>query len=291
MTLDGLHTGWHLTWRRAVRVLVIAVVVLASVGPVVYGVLLSVRPLSAIVNEPLSIIPAPSEVDLRSYSSALGSEASGGFGLSRFMGNSALVALLTVVLTTVFSVLGAYAATRLRFFGRRSVNILFISVYLFPGIVLAVPLFVLMSRIGLTGSLVGLLLIYVAQTTPVALYMLRNYFAAINVSIEEAAMIDGCGRMAIIRRIVLPLALPGITATGLYVFMIAWNEYLYALLFLVQDRPRWTVSLGLAQLTGAAVPAPVLMAGSVAITIPVVVGFFAAQRFFVSGLTSGAEKG
>ncbi len=291
MTLDGLHTGWQQAWRRALRVVEIAVIVLVSVGPVLYGVLLSVRPLSAIVNEPLSLVPAPSQIDLGSYSSALGTESSGGFGLARFMGNSALVALLTVVLTTIFSVLGAYAATRLSFFGKRSVNILFISVYLFPGIVLAVPLFVLMSRVGLTGSLVGLLLIYVAQTTPVALYMLRNYFSAISESVEEAAMIDGCGRLAIIRRIVLPLALPGIAATGLYVFMIAWNEYLYALLFLVQDRPRWTVSLGLAQLTEATVPAPVLMAGSVAITIPVVVGFFAAQRFFVSGLTSGAEKG
>jgi len=291
MTLDGVQTGWHRTWRQVLWVAVIALIILASVGPVIYGVLLSVRPLSAIVNEPLSIIPPPSQVDLSSYATALGNEESGGFGLVSFMRNSVVVALLTVVLTTVFSVLGAYAAARLNFFGKRSVNVLFISVYLFPGIVLAVPLFVLMSRIGLTGSLVGLLLIYVAQTTPVALYMLRNYFAAISVSVEEAAMIDGCGRLAIIWRIVLPLALPGITATGLYVFMIAWNEYLYALLFLVQDRPRWTVSLGLAQLTGATVPAPVLMAGSVAITIPVVAGFFAAQRFFVSGLTAGAEKG
>ena len=290
MILDGVHTGWHRHWRRAVKVLAIAVIVLASAGPVLYGILLSVRPLTAIVNEPLRIIPAPGEVDLSSYSSAMRSEDADGFGLGRFMANTAGVALLTVVLTTVFSVLGAYAATRLQFFGRRSVNVLFISVYLFPGIVLAVPLFVLMSRAGLTGSLFGLLLIYVAQTTPVAVYMLRNYFSAISVSIEEAAMIDGCGRLAIIRRIVLPLALPGIAATGLYVFMIAWNEYLYALLFLVQDRPRWTVSLGLAQLTEATVPPTILMAGSVAITIPVVVGFFAAQRFFVSGLTSGAEK-
>ncbi len=290
MILDGVHTGWHRTWRRTVKAFAIAIIVLASAGPVLYGVLLSVRPLTAIVNEPLSIIPAPSEIDLGSYASALRSEGAGGFGLGRFMANTAGVALMTVVLTTLFSVLGAYAATRLQFFGKRSVNVLFISVYLFPGIVLAVPLFVLMSRVGLTGSLLGLLLIYVAQTTPVALYMLRNYFSAISVSIEEAAMIDGCGRLAIIRRIVLPLALPGIAATGLYVFMIAWNEYLYALLFLVQDRPRWTVSLGLAQLTEATVPPTILMAGSVAITIPVVVGFFAAQRFFVSGLTSGAEK-
>jgi len=185
----------------------------------------------------------------------------------------------------------AYAAVRLQFFGRRAVNAMFLAVYLFPGIVLAVPLFVMMSRIGLTGSLFGLMLIYMAQTVPVALYMLRNYFAAVPESVEEAAMIDGCGRMKTITKIVIPMALPGIAATSLYVFMIAWNEYLFALLFLVQDRERWTAALGISQLTEFSVPATVLMAGSIAITVPVVVGFFAAQRLLISGLTSGAEKG
>ncbi len=104
-------------------------------------------------------------------------------------------------------------------------------------------------------------------------------------------MIDGCGRMKTITKIVIPMALPGIAATSLYVFMIAWNEYLFALLFLVQDRERWTAALGISQLTEFSVPATVLMAGSVAITVPVVVGFFAAQRLLISGLTSGAEKG
>lgn len=104
-------------------------------------------------------------------------------------------------------------------------------------------------------------------------------------------MIDGCNRFQVITRIVLPIAIPGIAATALYVFMIAWNEYLFALLFLVRDRQRWTAALGIAQFSDFNIPIPVLMAGSVVMTIPVVIGFFAAQRLLVSGLTAGADKG
>jgi len=278
-------------WLNLLKVMVIVVALFVSVGPLIYGFLLSIRPLSSVLNTPLDVIPSLDEVDFGSYPTALRDESDGGFGMARFMRNSFGVAAATVVLAIGSSVLGAYAAVRLQFFGRRAVNAMFLAVYLFPGIVLAVPLFVMMSRIGLTGSLFGLMLIYMAQTVPVALYMLRNYFAAVPESVEEAAMIDGCGRMKTITKIVIPMALPGIAATSLYVFMIAWNEYLFALLFLVQDRERWTAALGISQLTEFSVPATVLMAGSIAITVPVVVGFFAAQRLLISGLTSGAEKG
>ena len=131
--------------------------------------------------------------------------------------------------------------------GGRS-SALFLAVYLFPAIVLAIPLFVVFTRVGLRGSLVGLVLVYIAQTVPVSVYMLKNYFETIPVSLEEAAAIDGAGRLGIIRRVSLPLAAPSIMATGLYVFMIAWNEFLFALLFLVAEPDRWTVSLGLSQL-------------------------------------------
>ena len=273
------------------RLVAVTIILAFSVGPVLYGLLLSFRPLSTIVNEPLNLIPKPSEIDWSSYALAMGDEKAGGFGLTRFMVNSFVVSFATVAAVLLVSILGAYAATRLAFRGRSAVNVLFLSIYLFPGIVLAVPLFVMMSRIGMTGTLPGLVLIYVAQTVPVAIYMLRNYFGAISESIEEAAMVDGCGRMGLIRRIVLPLALPGIAATALYIFMIAWNEYLFALLFLVAQRDRWTVALGIARLTEATVPAPVLLAGSITITIPVLLAFFLAQKLLVSGLTAGAEKG
>ncbi|GAB3647707.1 carbohydrate ABC transporter permease [Glycomyces tarimensis] len=265
---------------------VIAAAVLVSVGPLLYAFLLSVQPYTSIIAEPLSLLPSSDEASLDAYPTALGE-----FGIGANMWTSLRVSLAAAALAIVCSVLGAYAAVRLRFFGRGPVNAAFLGVYLLPGIVLAVPLFVGLSRVGLTGTLVGLVLVYVSQTVPVALYMLRNYLVAVPVGVEEAAMIDGCGRLALIRRVVLPMALPGIAATSLYVFLIAWNEYLFALLFLIHDRPRWTVSLGIAQLTEFSVPTNVLMAGSISITVPVVAGFFLAQRLLISGLTAGAEKG
>jgi multiple sugar transport system permease protein len=165
-------------------------------------------------------------------------------------------------------------------------------VYLFPAIVLAIPLFVLLSKLQLRGALAGLVLVYIAQTVPVAIYMLRNYFETIPESVEEAAMVDGLTRIGVIRRVTLPLAAPSIMATAIFVFMIAWNEFLFALLFLLDRRERWTVSLGLSQLSGSIeVPTTVLMAGSVIITIPIVVLFFLTERMLSAGLTSGAEKG
>jgi multiple sugar transport system permease protein len=111
-------------------------------------------------------------------------------------------------------------------------------------------------------------------------------------SIEEAAAVDGAGRFTIMRRITLPLAMPAILANGLFVLMIAWNEFLFALLFLVENRPRWTVSLGLSQLSGSIeIPTTVLMAGSVILTLPIVILFFASERLLAGGLTAGAEKG
>ncbi len=283
----------HAVERRVLGVLRVAVVagaVAAAAGPVLYGVVLSVRPFPDVAADPLGL-PGPGSWDPSAYGRALAPEERGGFGLAGFMANSLVVAVATTLAAVACSVLGAYAAVRLRFFGRDAVNGLFLAVYLFPGIVLAVPLFVLFGRLGLTGSLPGLVLIYLAQTVPVALYMLRGYFQAVPVSVEEAAEVDGCSRRQVIVRVVLPMALPGLAATGLYVFMIAWNEFLFALLFLAPDRDRWTVALGVARLADFSVPAPVLMAGSVAVTVPVVAGFLLAQRLLVSGLTAGAEKG
>jgi ABC-type glycerol-3-phosphate transport system permease component len=107
----------------------------------------------------------------------------------------------------------------------RGVHFLFLAVYLFPSIVLAIPLFVLFTRLGLRGNLVGLVLIYISQTVPVAVYMLRNYFQTVPRSLEEAAAADGCSRLGILWHVTLPLARPAIISTALYVFMIAWNEY------------------------------------------------------------------
>ncbi|MFD5800027.1 carbohydrate ABC transporter permease [Streptomyces sp. NPDC048171] len=273
------------------RWFVIAFLAVITLLPFYYMVLLSLKPIDALLLDPGSLWISAKDFTLSTYQDVLRSSSDGGQGFLKFLRNSALVSLGTVVLTLVAAVPGAYAISRLKFFGHRQVSALFLAVYLFPATLLAVPLFVIFARIGLSSSLVGLAVVYVAQTVPVSIYMLKNYLVTIPASIEEAAALDGCSRLQTVRKVILPLALPSLMATGLYVFMIAWNEFLFALLFLAADPGQWTVSLGLAQLSnGIEVPKTVLMAGSVVLTIPVVLLFFAAERLLTEGLTSGADK-
>ncbi|WP_233120993.1 carbohydrate ABC transporter permease [Tersicoccus sp. Bi-70] len=274
------------------RPVVIVLLLVAAVFPFYYMVLLSFRPLDQLLQNPGSLWIAPSELQFQTYVDILRSVDEGGQGFLRFIGNSMLVALATVALTLLIAIPGSYAVSRLEFFGRRQISALFLAVYFFPAILLAVPLFVFYTRIGLRGSLVGLVIVYVAQVAAVSIYMLRNYFRTIPVSLEEAAAIDGASRLRIMRHVSLPLAMPAIISNALFIFMIAWNEFLFALLFLVERRDNWTVSLGLSQLSGSIeVPTTTLMAGSVILTLPIIVLYFLSERWLTGGLTAGAEKG
>ncbi len=281
--------------RRTFRILrwvAIGLFLFATLLPFYYMLLLSVKPIERLLRDPGSLIVAPRDFTLNTYVEVLAPQEDGGQGFVTFLANSALVAISSVILALLVAIPGAYAIARLPFFGRRQVNAIFLASYLFPAIVIAIPLFVLFSRLGLRGSLLGLILVYTAQTVPVAIYMLRNYFDTVPVSVEEAGLVDGLSRIGVLRKVSLRLALPSVMATGLFVFMIAWNEFLFALLFLVEDRSRWTVSLGLSQLAGSIeIPTTVLMAGSVILTLPIVVLFFASERLLTGGLTAGAEKG
>ena len=265
--------------------------VVAARFPVVYMIELTMRSIEDGALDPGALWP-PRGASLAAYGEVLRSVEDGGQGFLTFLRNSGIIALASVAITLVVSILGSYAIARLQFFGRRQVHFLFLSVYLFPAILLAIPLFVFFTRIGLRGSLFGLILVYTSQIVPVTIHMLRNYFQTIPEGLEEAAALDGAGRLTIIRKVTLPLAMPAIMATSLFVFMIAWNEFLFALLFLVENRENWTVSLGLSQLAGSVeVAKTTLMAGSVILTIPIIVLFFLTERLLVEGLTAGAEKG
>ena len=276
----------------AVRPVVIGLLLLITLFPFYYMVLLSFRPLDALLQDPGALWPSVGEIDLGTYGDVLKSTASGGQGFLTFIQNSFLVAVATVLLTLLVSIPGAYAVARLEFFGRRQIGALFLGVYFFPAILLAIPLFVFFTRIGQRGTLTGLVIVYIAQVAAVSIYMLRNYFDTIPASLEEAAAIDGASRLQAMRKISLPLAMPAIASNALFIFMIAWNEFLFALLFLVESRSKWTVSLGLSQLSGSIeVPTTVLMAGSVILTLPIVVLFFLSERWLAGGLTAGAEKG
>ncbi len=261
--------------------------------PFYYMFMLSLRTIENVALDPAALFVAVKDITLDAYRNALGSVDSGGQGFLTFLRNSGLIALASVAASLLVAIPGAYAIARLEFFGRRQVHSLFLAIYLFPSILLAIPLFVLFTRIGLRGSLVGLIIVYTSQTVPVTIHMLRNYFETVPASLEEAAAVDGASRLTIIRKIALPLAKPAIMATSLFVFMIAWNEFLFALLFLLERREVWTVSLGLSQLASNSVEVPktVLMAGAVILTLPIIVLFFATERLLVEGLTAGGEKG
>jgi multiple sugar transport system permease protein len=270
----------------------IAFFIAITAFPLLYMVSLSFKSIAQVLQNPSNFFPSWSELSsLETYRNVLRPADEGGRGFLRLLRNSALVALATVVITVTCGTLAAYAAARLRFFGKRTINMAMVLVYLFPAIVMAIPLFVMFSAIGLRDSLPGLTIVYLAQTIPVALYMLRSYFVTVPVEVEESALIDGCSRLAVIWRIVLPLAAPALAAVALYVFMIAWNEFLYALLFLTQSPELHTLPLGLQQLDSHEIPGTVLMAGAVIMSIPVIGIFFAAERFLVEGLTAGSVKG
>ena len=270
----------------------VAFFVAITAFPLLYMISLSFKDIAEVLRNPTDFFPSWSEVgSLETYRNVLRPTEQGGRGFLHLLRNSAVVALSTVAVTVATGTLAAYAAARLRFFGKRTINLSMVLVYLFPAIVMAIPLFVVFSAIGLRDSLVGLTIVYLAQTIPVALYMLRSYFVTVPVEIEESALIDGCSRLSVIWRIVLPLAAPALTAVALYVFMIAWNEFLYALLFVTQSPDLWTLPLGLQQLDNQEIPRTVLMAGAVIISLPVIIIFFIAERFLVEGLTAGSVKG
>ena len=183
-----------------------------------------------------------------------------------------------------------YAVAKLRFPGRQWLSGSVLLIYLIPAIILVIPLYAVFSQLGLRNSLLGLCIVYPATTIPVALYMLRGYFAGLPSELDDAGLMDGLTRLQIITRIAMPLSTPAIATVALYVFMIAWNEFLFAFMFL-DDVKLFTLSRGIVSLDSSEVPRQHLMAGSVIATLPVLMLFLWFERFLVSCLTAGSVKG
>jgi multiple sugar transport system permease protein len=277
---------------RYVGRLFLLILCAVCVLPFYYMVMLAVHNNQDVVLHPLGILLPVGRLSLAPFRTVLSSTAAGGQGFVPFIENSLLLAALTVAGTIIVAVPGAYALARYAFPGRGLISGAFLVVYLFPSILLAIPLYVFFTRAHLLGDLPPVAVVYVAQTLPVAAFMLREYFDTVPASVEEAAQIDGCSRWQTIRHVTLPLSIPALVSVGVYVFMIAWNEYLFALLFLVAHPGNWTVSLGLAELSSdITISPPILMAGSVILTMPIVLLFFSVERFLRGGLAVGAEKG
>ncbi len=205
------------------------------------------------------------------------------------------MAVSATVLSVVIAVFAAYAVSRYRFRGKRIFTVTVLSTQMFPGILFLLPLFLIFVNIGnstgiaLYGSRGGLILTYLTFSLPFSIWMLIGYFDSIPRDLDEAAMVDGCGALGALFRVVVPAAVPGIVAVSVYAFMTAWGEVLFASV-MTNDTTR-TLSVGL---RGYATENDVywnqVMAASLVVSVPVVAGFLLLQRYLVAGLTAGAVK-
>ncbi len=213
------------------------------------------------------------------------------YKFGKYIVTSTIVSVGTVIITLLFAIPAAYAVARLNFFGKTFLSTSILIIYMFPAIVLVIPLYTIFSQLGLRNSIEGLLIVYTATTLPVAIYMLQGYFKSIPKELEEAAILDKLSWYGIITKIIIPLSIPAISSVALYVFMIAWNEFLFSLMFL--DNPNsFTLSRAIQYLSGdAETPRQYLMAGSVIVTLPVLFIFVYFEKYLVSGLTAGSVKG
>ena len=280
--------------RERIEVLIIRIL---RIGGIAFFVLIAAFPFYWMIVssfkalEELLLTPARIGLDWTKLSFNAYREVLFDHGFVRYIANTTYVSVITVLLSVTLATIGGYAVTRLRFRGQALMSYSILIIYMFPAIVLVIPLYVVFSRMGLRDSMHVLILVYLAQTLPVALYMLRSYFRSLPVEIEYAGLTDGCSRFGVIWRIVIPLSAPALAGVALYTFMIAWNEFLFAFMFL--DSPeKFTLSRGVVQLAGSVhLSKQLVMAASVLVTLPIIILFLVFERHLVRGLTAGAMKG
>ena len=228
----------------------------------------------------------PPELTGQAYAQILGTAAH-----LRVFANSYVVALAVTAVSLLLATLAAYSFSRFDFRGSRSIQFFIVATQMVPPVSLIIPYFILITTLQLYNTYAALVLTYTAFVLPFATLMLLSYFNTIPRDLEEAAMVDGCGQLGALVRIVLPIVRPGLVATGVYGFLLAWNEYLFAVT-LTRSPDMRLVPVALASLAGEhAYQWNVLMAFSVLACLPLFVGFLCFERYLIAGLTLGAVKG
>lgn len=262
----------------------ISLVILFSLFPILWTVITSLKVEEDIVTSTLQYLPKA--ITFENYVAIWNRS-----GYPRLIANSAIVATITLTICMLIGTLAAYSFSRYRFRGRSQILLLYLVIRMFPVVLLIVPLWIMMRRLGLLNTHFGLALAYTTFLLPICIWMMKGFFDAIPPALEDAARIDGCTRVSALFRIVLPLARGGLVATAVFIGIAAWNEYLFALMFTnSQQSQTWPV--GLALMVGEfQLPWGALSAGGVISIIPVLILFAIVQQSLIRGLTAGAVKG
>jgi multiple sugar transport system permease protein len=274
--------------RRLQTVLVNAVtwtIVLLVSFPLLWMLLTSVKPQSELFRIPPTFLPQ--QITFEHYTRLLFDTP-----FLTYFGNSVILATATTILVVAVGTLGAYSLVRFRYRGREQLATLVLFTYLLPSVVLIIPLYLLMVKLGIANTLFSLVLAYTSFALPYALWLLRSFMAGIPEDLESAALVDGASRLGAFWDVILPQALPGIISTALFTFILAWNEYLYALVLVNSDssRPLTTGVMNML-ITSFNIEWSLLMAASVMMSIPLIVIFAFLQSYLTSGFGAGGVKG
>jgi multiple sugar transport system permease protein len=260
-----------------------ALMVAVVLFPYVWMLLTSIQPESDLFAGGFHYLPRV--VTSFNYSQLLTATPIGPYFLS-----SAIVATASTALGLFVSMTAAYSFSRFLFRGRSFLMTLFLVIPMFPTVLILIPMFVVMRTLGLVGSYLALLIAYTTFIIPFSVWMLTGFLDAFPVDLEEAAMVDGCTRLGAVWRVLVPLAMPGVVATGIYIFIVAWNEFLFALMF--TTKATRTLPVGIYSFVGEYdVHWGLLTAAGMVVTLPLIVVFFFVQGQLVQGLTAGAIKG
>lgn len=257
--------------------------VVFTVFPLLWMFISSLRPATELFLSPPTLLPSNFTLDW--YREALG-----GGKVMRWFANSLVVALGTALISCTVGTLAGYAATRFAYPGRRVFMMLLVSAYLFPAILLLMPLYLMLSNYGLVGTLPAIMLAHVAITLPLATWLMKSFVAAVPRELEEAALVDGCGPFTAFWRVTLPLVRTGIATTMLFSFVLSWDEYLFA--SALSQGSTTTAPVGIQTfISSFDIRWGAIMAVGSLVTIPVVVLFVFLQKHFEKGITAGGVKG
>ena len=260
-------------------------IVLAVVFPLIWMIVTSVKPQSELFSIPPTLMPET--VTFEHYWRLLTDTP-----FLQYFRNSMILAVTTTVVVVVLGTLGAYSLVRFKYRGRETLATLVLFTYLMPSVVLVVPLYLMMAKLGLANTLASLVIAYTTFALPYALWLLRSFMSSIPVDLESAALVDGAGRMGAFVDVILPQALPGIVSTALFTFILCWNEYLFALVLVNSDsvRPLTAGTMNML-ITSFNIDWSLLMAASVMMSLPLIVIFTFLQGTLTKGFGAGAVKG